>query len=212
MKRTHLTKFAAVIAAVLVVSASAVLPALAGTVMFCTAEAVGSEQPPFDILTSAGNEAAGGTGIGDAVGNAVGDAVGDIGNAVDDLLPGDQNVPDVPADENRPAEENDPNRAPADQTPDNRVPDDKNTAGQGKLEEGQAGGDENGIVGDGTGGDSMTGDTAGNRTDSGVNPADGETAVQETTGTSWASIIVALVIAVALVVVIVALIPRKRTD
>ena len=227
MKRTHLTKFSAVFIALFVLSVSSVLPVLAGSLTLCTAEA-GGETPPFEILAVEGGMAGSGAGAGTSgaaggsgIGGAIEGAAEDIGNAVEDILPGGD-----PADSSRPAEDpalSDPanDRTPSVDTSDNR----DDNAGNGNLEEGQAGGDENGVVGDGTGRDPVNPDTG--TSDTGRNPTtadenaagseagtgtNAETTAQEDGGMNWASIIIALLIAVALVVVIVALIPRRRTD
>lgn len=231
MKRTHLTKFAAVFTALLVLSVSSVLPVLAGSLTLCTAEVEG-EMPPFEILAveggMAGSGARAGTeaGAGNTVGEAVGNAAEDIGNAVEDILPGNDPADDPSV--NDPAA-NDPageNRNPSGDTSgsgntsdsgnmtDNR----DDNAGNGNREEGQAGGDANGEVGDGTNRDTTNPDTDRNPTTADENTAGSDTVAgtdttaQNDRGMNWASIIVALLIAVALVVVIVALIPRKRTD
>ncbi len=247
MKRTHLTKIAAVFTALLVLSVSSVLPVLAGSLTLCTAEAEG-ELPPFEILAAASGSGAGGgsagsgagtsagagTGVGSgASGTAGGSGIGgamegaaeDIGNAVEDILPGTDSSggnssSGNSADSNQPAEDpavSDPanDRTPAVDTPDNR----DDNAGNGNREEGQAGGDENGMVGNGTDRDTTnpdSGNTGGDRNpttaEEGNTGTGTDTAAQEDSGTNWASIIVALLIAVALVVVIVALLPRKRAD
>lgn len=205
MKRSTLTKITAGIAAVLVMSATVVLPiAAAGpiSITLCTAEqedtSVSVDTLTANSGTNAGNTAPGTNAGNNNVPGTAGDAIG--GNTPAGDLPND------PAN----GTNNDPANG-ANGTNDT-------TAGNGNLNDGQAGGDENGVVGDEpigdgtivddiTGNDAATADNANNADNAG----NADTAANGT-GTNWASIIIALVIAVALIVVIVALIPRKRTD
>lgn len=229
MKRLHLTKLAALAAAVLAVTASAAAPAAAAhtrSVTLCSAEAVGSSVT-VDTLTASGNVGgAGGTGAGAGGAGLAGDTPNEGMNGVlNDVLPGEDGpgTADDAVGGNTPADDiagnpssgeasGSGNTAGSGNNTGNTVGETitgNENAGNGKLEEGQAGGDENGIVGEGTD-DNLVEDM----TDSGT--ADANAAADETTaaetGTNWGSVIVALVIGVALVVVIVALIPRKRTD
>lgn len=209
MKRHLFTKASAVIAAFLVMTASALLPVTAAaplSLTLCTAEAVGSDLP-FDITASA------------AEGNM--NNPGKDGSATENLLPGDSTsgTADDAVGGNDPVGDtgNTPSSGSTSGTTGDAAGDPN--AGNGNREEGQAGGNSDGMIGEGpavrpedtAGTDPNTPDTTDNpvenavdKTADAVDNADG--------GTGWGSIIVALLIAAALIVVIVALIPRRRTD
>lgn len=185
MKRTSLTKIAAGFAAVLVLSATAALP-ITASAAFCTAEQNEIERTAV-TLTAAGNTS--GTVNENAAGTA-NEPYNDANNANGSTAAGNNNT----------------NNSSGNTAGDHR------TDANDRYAENETGtGTEDypgeNIVDDVT--DAVTGDeaAAANNNDNAANDT-----TAKNSGTNWASIIIALVIAVALIVVVLALIPRKRTD
>lgn len=213
MKRYPVAKSAAVLAALVLTAACAVLPTGAANtspLVLCTAEAEG-DPIPFDITVSSAGTAGSASENADTAGN---------GGMIDDMLPNTADEPIIDDSIGDPAESPAPDNSAdtADKTPTPEKDAAGNPdAGNGNREEGQAGVNEDGMVGEGPA--DRPGNTVGqNDTNTADNPV--ENAVDEAAdavdeaanGTGWGSVIVALLIAAALIVVIIALIPRRRTD
>ena len=218
MKRHSVTKSAAVLAALLLTTMCAVLPAGAANADFlipCTAEAEGSPIP-FDITVSSAGNAGGNTGNAGNAGGVTEGLIpgGDSFGTADDAVGGNDPAGDMAEQPSR--NEQSDTAGKTDNTQNDAAG--NPNAGNGNREEGQAGGNEDGKVGEGsanrTEGTTGTGtDTADNPVENAVNEAaDAVDNAADGSGTGWGGIIIALLIAAALIDVIIALIPRRRTD
>ena len=202
MKRHIASKWSAAAAAflVLTLTAGTMLPVCADAripLTVCTAEAEGN-MLPFDITPSAAGSGRTSVEPGNAAGTEENLPSDSSFQTADDAVGGNDPVGDMAE---TPVPEN---TAPA-----TGVTEDSN-AGNGNRQEGQAGGDENGRTGEKA--DSNTPDTAENPVKDAVDEVKNDVTEAANGKTNWASIVIALVIAVTLVAVVVALIPRKRTD
>ena len=208
MKRHISTKLSAAASAFLVLSltACAMLPVCADAripLTVCTAEAEGN-MLPFDITPSAAGS--GRTSVAPETPAEPGNAAGTEENLPSDSSFGTANDA---VGGNDPAGDMTETPVPENTSPTTGVTEDSN-AGNGNRQEGQAGGDENGRTGEKA--DPSTPDTAENPVKDAVDEVKNDVTEAANGKTNWASIVIALVIAVTLVAVVVALIPRKRTD